>query len=237
MNLIFDVDGTLTESRQHIDELFKIELEGLARENNIYIATGSDYSKTADQLGTDFLENIVSYSFNCAGNSIWNQGKEIYKNEWDMPEEVLAFLKEELDSSTFIHKTGAHFEDRPGMFNFSIVGRNATPHQRAQYQDYDMRTNERRTMASKLNNLFSNKYNMSAQVAGTTGFDIFPKGKDKGQILSFFENVPVSFFGDDTAVGGNDYPLALAITKRNLPEDKVYPVKSPLETRYLLSLL
>ena len=56
MNLIFDVDGTLTESRQHIDELFKIELEGLARENNIYIATGSDYSKTADQLGTDFLE-------------------------------------------------------------------------------------------------------------------------------------------------------------------------------------
>jgi phosphomannomutase len=237
MNLIFDVDGTLTAPREEIDFYFRKELEFYATDHNIYLATGSDYSKTIEQLGQDFVENFVIYSFNCSGNSIWHRGSEVYRNEWDLPEECYSWLKQEITKSPFKVKTGNHIEKRPGMVNFTVLGRNATWEERAEYVSYDTSVNERKTIASAFNELFSKEYDLSAQVAGSTGFDIYPTGRDKSQILQYFKKVPVKFFGDDTAPGGNDYSLALAIEERSLPGDKVFKVNSPIETRYLLTLL
>jgi len=237
MNLIFDVDGTLTQPRQVIDFYFRKELEFYATDHNIYLATGSDFSKTVEQLGQNFIEYFVAYSFNCSGNSIWHKGKEIYRNEWKLPEECYSWLEEQLAKSKFKIKTGNHIEARPGMVNFTVLGRNATWEQRAKYTSYDSNTKERKNIALTFNELFSKKYSLSAQVAGATGFDIYPNGKDKSQILEFFKDVPVKFFGDDAEPGGNDYSLATAIEKRSLPEDKVFKVSSPIETRYLLTLL
>ena len=56
---------------------------------SIYLATGSDYAKTEEQLDTWFLENIISYSFNCSGNSVWQKGEEVYREDWTPPTEVL----------------------------------------------------------------------------------------------------------------------------------------------------
>lgn len=237
MNLIFDVDGTLTKPRKQIDTSFKKELEFYSESHNIYLATGSDYSKTIEQLGQDFVETFVSYSFNCSGNSIWQKGKEIYRSDWNLPEECYSWLMTQVKDSHFKNKTGNHIESRPGMANFTVLGRNANWDERAEYEAFDKATNERKHIASLFNDLFSEKHSLSAQVAGATGFDIFPEGKDKSQILQFFKEVPVKFFGDDTEPGGNDYSLATAIENRSLEEDKVFRVSSPIETRYLLTLL
>lgn len=237
MNLIFDVDGTLTPARQPIDEYFRMELELISMSENIYLATGSDYSKTVEQLGQDFVENCVAYSFNCSGNSIWHKGKEVYKTDWTLPSEIKTWLTEKLHESKFHIRTGNHIEARPGMVNFTVLGRNATLEERAQYVHYDSMHNERNTIASEFNELFSSSYDVTAQVAGHTGFDIYPKGKDKSQILDWFKDIPVKFFGDDTQPGGNDYPLAQAIKNRNLEGDAVYAVKAPYETRFKLSLI
>ena len=69
-------------------------------------------------------------------------------------------------------KTGWHFDERPGLLNFSIVGRNAKQHQRKQYVEWDNTYNDRKNIATEFNNLFSDKYNVVAQVAGETGMDI-----------------------------------------------------------------
>jgi len=235
--LIFDVDGTLTEPREKIDKFFLEEISGLISNFNIYLATGSDYGKTEEQLDSWFLENIVSYSFNCSGNSIWHKGKEILKQELEIPSEIMDWLTEQLHNSSFEYKTGFHFDKRPGMLNFSIVGRNASTLQRFLYSEYDKKTNERIKLATTFNSLFSDKYKITAQVAGMTGFDIYQEGKDKSQIIKYFDNIPIFFFGDDTQEGGNDFTLAQAIETRNNKEDKVFKVSSPSETRYLLSLL
>lgn len=237
MNLIFDVDGTLTPAREQIDKYFKMELEFIAKSDNIYLATGSDYAKTVEQLGQDFVENSVAYSFNCSGNSIWRQGEEVYRNDWTLYPEIEAWLNKKLHESKFPTRTGNHIEARPGMVNFTVLGRNATMAERAAYMQFDLIHNERVLIAEEFNSIFSEPYEVTAQVAGATGFDIYPKGKDKSQILSWFKDIPVVFFGDDIQPGGNDYSLAQAINTRNLEGDAVYPVTSPFDTRFKLSLL
>ncbi len=237
MNLIFDVDGTLTAPREKIDKYFLRELEGAAQKHNLFLATGSDYPKTIEQLGVDFVENCITYSFNCSGNSIWEKGKEIFHNEWVLPLGPKTWLEKALERSACPEKTGFHFDVRPGMLNFSIVGRNANTEQRARYAQYDFDTQERRQLSAEFNALFSDKFDITSQVAGATGFDIYPIGYDKSQILKYFDDVPIVFFGDDTGPGGNDKPLADAIIKRSMHDDYVVPVSSPIETRYQLSIL
>ena len=47
---IFDVDGTLTEPRQHIDLSFQKEFREWAKNRQLFIATGSDFEKTKQQV-------------------------------------------------------------------------------------------------------------------------------------------------------------------------------------------
>ena len=50
---IFDVDGTLTPSRQTIDSDFASFFKKFCRENSVYLITGSDRNKTIEQVGRE----------------------------------------------------------------------------------------------------------------------------------------------------------------------------------------
>ena len=57
---IFDVDGTLSDSRQLMDPEFKAWfLEFMSREK-VWLVTGSDYEKTLEQLGPEICEHVVT---------------------------------------------------------------------------------------------------------------------------------------------------------------------------------
>ena len=58
MKYIFDVDGTLTPSRQVIDPSFEAFMIKFCCKHDVYLVTGSDRQKTVDQLGLD----TVSYT-------------------------------------------------------------------------------------------------------------------------------------------------------------------------------
>ena len=73
MNYIFDVDGTLTPSRMRIDKEFKEFFLEFIKKNNVYLATGSDYIKTVEQLGTEICESVTK-CYNCCGISVWPNG-------------------------------------------------------------------------------------------------------------------------------------------------------------------
>ena len=171
----------------------------------------------------------VKRSYNCSGNSIWENGIEVERNNWVLGNEARDFLSQELFRSKFDIRTGTHIEDRPGMVNFSVVGRGATTEQRAVYEAYDTAHNERKTIAALFNQKFYTS-GMSAKVAGATGLDIAPIGKDKGQILADFDDVPVYFFGDMMQPGGNDEPLGNAIYNRNNEDDDVILVQDWKDT-------
>lgn len=209
MKWIFDVDGTLTPSRSRIDPEFKEYFLDFISNNEVYLATGSDYPKTVEQLGKEICESVDA-CYNCSGNSVWVKGEETYTSEWKLPELAIYFLNSCLYESSFPLRTGTHIEERPGMVNFSIIGRNCTLEERHEYVLFDTEFDERNTIAKAFNIMFPD---IEAKVGGDTGIDIFPKGKDKSQIADQLKG-PAVFFGDKMMAGGNDLPLAERIIKR-----------------------
>ena len=58
MIYIFDIDGTLTESRQPASKEFLTFFTEWMKGKRIYLVTGSDYPKAQEQLSADILNKI-----------------------------------------------------------------------------------------------------------------------------------------------------------------------------------
>ena len=209
---VFDVDGTLTPSRQMMNQRFENWFEQFATHNAVYLVTGSDREKTIDQIG-ETIYNLALRVYNCSGNDVYEQNRCIRTIPFEMPSELRVLLHNYLETSEFPLRTGNHIEERNGTVNFSIVGRNCTLGERKLYVKYDSSIQERHRMAAEINGRFSD---ITATVGGETGIDIYRKGADKSQILVDFDpNDTIYFFGDRMEPGGNDYPLAKALDFKN----------------------
>ena len=92
---LFDVDGTLTDSRTLIDPDFKEFFLNFIANHNVCIVTGSDYSKTLEQLGEEIMHSVMR-SYQCSGNSIWENGLEVERNNWTLGNEERDCLLNEL---------------------------------------------------------------------------------------------------------------------------------------------
>ena len=202
---IFDVDGTLTPSRGIIDIHFKMFFNTFCLDNDVYLVTGSDKPKTIEQIGEDTYI-LCKRVYQCSGSDVWDGDTNILKSGWTLPDLARTFLISCEYESPFSLRTGNHIEQRSGMVNFSVVGRNANAEQRAKYVEYDTVKNERINIASAFNIMFPD---LQATVGGDTGIDIAPRGADKSQILrDFKEDDTIHFYGDAMFNDGNDKPLA-----------------------------
>ena len=230
---IFDVDGTLTPSRQEIDPDFEKYMIEFSNENDVYLVTGSNREKTIEQIG-DTLFHAAKRVYNCSGSDVYEGDLNVYRDEWDVPEDVEEFLMDELHHSKFPIRTGTHVEKRPGGINFSILGRGqgVVLEERDEYVKWDRTHHERKNMAIKIKNRFPD---LEVQVGGQTGLDISPLGRNKGQILRDFSKEDfIYFYGDMMDEGQNDFPLADAIRKKEL--GFTYHVHSFQHTWDILSL-
>lgn len=202
---IFDVDGTLVDSSLSIDNEFGKFLRNFFINNKCYIVTGASYTTTLRQLGSEIC-NAAEYMINCGGSHIHKKGREIFASQWTLSQSKKRYLENFLRSSQFPYKTGNHFDDRVGMCNFSILGRNTSFKQRKDYVAWDLVTNERAEICKKFNLRFKKEI---ARVAGETGIDISHSEISKAVMLKYLDDVKTAvFFGDKTEKGGNDYPLA-----------------------------
>lgn len=207
---IFDVDGTLTPSRQKIDPEFKEFFKSFMVHNKVWLVTGSDYAKTVEQLGKDITESVVT-CYNCSGNDVWFKGKRVNSKNFSAPKELYNLMEGWLQASPFPLRTGNHIEERTGTINFSIIGRNCNLQQRKLYIKHDLANKERESISLEINMKFPD---ITATVGGETGIDIYNKGADKSQILDDFNNDDkIYFFGDKVSPGGNDWPLAVKLDK------------------------
>ena len=205
---IFDVDGTLTDSRQQIDLSFEAFMIKFCCKNDVYLVTGSDREKTVEQVGLDVYYRAKRV-YNCSGADVYEKDVNVYKSNWTISDEVKKFLQDELDYSQFPIRCGNHIEERPGGINFSILGRGEGVNlaDREEYVKWDRNTGERVLIADRLKNQFPN---LNVQIGGQTGLDI--SDNDKSQILrDFNSDDEIHFFGDMMKEGQNDYPLAVAV--------------------------
>ena len=229
---LFDVDGTLTPSRDVMHPRFKEWFKEFVRQYPVAFVSGSDAEKTIEQVGID-LFNSVAYSFNCAGNEIYKQGNLVYKNEWHPSPELMKYLSYELaDSPWYRTPAGNHVEIRTGMTNFSTIGRNCTQEQREKYYAWDQINHERAGICSRLKHQFPE---LTFEIGGQISIDIFPNGCDKSQVIKHLIGHELDFFGDRMEPGGNDHSLAQAIIDNHL--GRCYNVSNWYETeKELLAL-
>lgn len=202
---LFDVDGTLTPSRQKIDKQFEEYFLDFCAANDVATVSGSDYPKTLEQLRQPICSKLL-YIFSNSGNEVRKQGDLIHQHLITLPHSMRTWFQKQLDNSLFDIRTGKHVEERAGSVNFSIVGRNATASDREAYKQWDTQTNERNKLVTDFTALFPD---FEASCGGETGIDIYEIGKSKSQILQFLPSkYHITFFGDGISPNGNDYTLA-----------------------------
>lgn len=212
MIYVFDVDGTLTPSRDKIDLEFSTWFKSFCNNQQVYLVTGSDRRRTLEQIGEE-IYNKCKGVYQCSGNELWIEDELIRTKNINFPKEVYTALDSILELSYFKIRTGNHLDIRSGQANFSVLGRGATKNQRSLYVDWDTETNERKTIAKLMNAAFGKNFEFT--VAGETGIDITEKGMGKEQILLDFPDDNVIFFGDKIVSYGNDYSLANATQYHN----------------------
>ena len=232
---LFDVDGTLTEPREKIKEQIEdVFMSWIASKNkSVYLVTGSDISKTKEQLGEDLMDACLGV-FTCSGNVFRQEDQIIYSNVFDPGDEFIADLELYLENSQWRSKKGNHIEKRPGMLNFSTVGRNANQNMRKAYARWDKTSLEREDIVAYINDLYPD---LEVSIGGSISVDIYPKGKNKGQVVEKLrelhgDDVEMIFVGDKNKPGGNDWPLAQRL--ETIEGSQWYQVLCPEETRCLI---
>ena len=150
---IFDVDGTLTPSRQPMTEEFQKFFKQWIKKNKFYLVTGSDLPKLQEQMCMYDIE--AEGIFTCCGNQFWlpnpsvpiQSADLIYDNKFKVTRKLNKLLGTILSNSIYPHRYGNHIEDRGSMVNFSIVGRDCTQEQREEFFEWDNEHNERTRIA------------------------------------------------------------------------------------------
>ena len=241
---LFDVDGTLTPAKSKIDPEFARDFYDWQTGKEVYIVSGGSFPRIVDQLGRKITDQMLGV-FSCMGNAYYKKKADIdgysswslvYKNTFTINNKKLFFseLERYVMNSEYHTKTGRHYEERVGMVNFSIVGRNATMDERKEYEEYDKQHKEREQIVEKL----SKKHpEIDFVIGGAVSIDIFNKGNDKGQVINHFsdklQDHRIVFVGDRIPFPGNDYSLAEAT--KHCPNGEAVEVESWKDTAALLN--
>ena len=214
---IFDVDGTLTPSRQPMTKEFQKFFSEWVKKNKFYLVTGSDLPKLQEQMC--YFDIEAEGIFTCCGNEFWRpdphivniSAEQVYRQEFKPPQNLLTYLGHELRKSEYPVRAGNHIEDRGTLLNFSIVGRDCNLEERLLYHQYDTDNKEREKIAKTIRDGWPD---LDAVIGGQISIDIYPKGQDKSQVFGVIEQDRLVqpdeyvFIGDGIQNGGNDYPLA-----------------------------
>lgn len=225
INYVFDVDGTLTPSRLKMDIEFAKFFRSWIKDKNVYLLTGSDHDKTIEQVGVDIWREVTE-SHQCGGNVVFRKSDLIEVSEWKPSKGLLDTCQNLIDISNYPVKAGNHIEQRTGLLNISVVGRNCTQEQRLAYNEWDNEHHEREFICKSLTAMFPE---LEATAGGQISIDIHQFGKNKSQIRRKLDGI-IHFFGDKTEKGGNDYPIASILEE----PDKVFQVDNWEHTYKLL---
>ena len=226
MNYLFDIDGTLTPSRLKIEPNFERFFLDWMEGREVYLVTGSDKDKTIEQVGERIWKNATRCYQSC-GNAVYENGELIDKRDFELTFGLKKLLEDCLSWTSWSDLTYSnHIEERIGLVNFSIIGRNCPQEARIKYYEWDKKTEERKSICQLIEKKFPG---LEASIGGQISIDIYHKGKNKAQVLEEIDG-PITFFGDRCEPGGNDYPIV-----EKLKNGIVYKVKNWKETWEILN--
>jgi len=235
-HFLFDVDGTLTPPTQKMDSSFLMSFLRWMSDKRVFLVAGGNYENIKRQIPASILSRTHGV-FCSMANEFWMGDKQIYKNHWEPDSRLLDFLtiKQQYTSFGLEAKWGEprkNIDIRPGMLNFSIIGRNAGIQERTKYYKWDLKNKERKDIAKSVEMRFPD---LDVRIGGQISLDIYPKGNDKSQASRWVrQNIKgkIVFLGDKCEEGGNDYDIVVDIKKHKC--DNYHNVKNYKETLKIL---
>ena len=216
--IIFDLDGTLTVSKQNLSYDMAELLKKLTRDYLVAVISGGFF----EQYQKQFLSNLKATNeelnrlilLPTSGTTMYkfinNSWQEIYCHEIPKEERarIISILEDTINHFNLKPKKqwGDLIEDRKTQITYSGLGQEASPELKKEWDP----TREKRT---SIVNYIENKIgNYSIGIGGMTSIDITNVGIDKAygikKIEEYFD-IPIErmvFVGDALQEGGNDAP-------------------------------
>jgi len=238
--IVFDLDGTLAESKSSLDAEMSRLLHDLLGIVKVAVISGGDWPQFEKQLLSNLPhdERLVNLSLLPTGGTKFYQ----YSGDWEKlyeedftPEErekIFSSLKESLEKAGYrVAKVwGKVIEDRGSQITFSALGQQAPLEEKNKWDpDYAKRKKIKAILDTSIPEF-------SVRIGGSTSIDITKPGIDKAYGIGKLRDLlhvslkEMIYIGDALFVGGNDYPAEQAGV------DSI-PVKGPDETKRVIQAI
>lgn len=215
--IVFDLDGTLAESKSSLD----LEMSGLLCDllgiTRVAVISGGDWPQFEKQLlpnlPTDERLANLSLLPTCGTKFFRYEGgwKKIYSEDFNAVEKkkIVASITSALAEVGFKQEAawGEVIEDRGSQITFSALGQQAPLEEKL---NWDSDFTKRKRIKTVLDTLIPE---FSVRMGGTTSIDVAKPGIDKAygirklQALLGISLSEMIFLGDALFVGGNDHPV------------------------------
>lgn len=218
--IVFDLDGTLAESKASLDPEMATLLGALLAVVKVAVISGGDWPQFEQQLLSNLThdEHLKDLSLlpTCGTKFYRYTGawKKIYSEDFTVAEKdkIIRSLKQALAVAGYIVTKvwGVAIEDRGSQITFSALGQLAPIEEK---KAWDPDFNKRKRIKALLDELIPE---FSVRLGGTTSVDITKPGIDKAYgIRKLRDTLGVAleemiFIGDALFPGGNDYPVEQA---------------------------
>jgi HAD superfamily hydrolase (TIGR01484 family) len=223
--IAFDLDGTLAESKQHLEAEMAEVLALLAKEKIVVIISGGSFNQFLKQFLGSFNPKEVDVELIYSNLILLpTSGSRRYQydaiiKEWiitdteEMPEvireKVLATIKSYIFTNTYgigpVIEGDEVIEDRVTQISLSALGQHAPLEQKVIWDPDQVK---RQKIKQELEKILPE---VEINIGGSTTLDILPKGFSKAKgLLRLLDGLGMTkedmiFIGDAIFPGGNDY--------------------------------
>lgn len=232
--IVFDLDGTLAESKSALDTQMAALLHDLLGIVKVAVISGGDWPQFEKQLlfnlprddrllNLSLLPTSGTKFFKYSGD--W---KKLYSEDLttDEKEKIISSLRKAVGEAGFQAEKvwGEVIEDRGTQITFSALGQQAPLEEKDKW-DHDFA--KRKKIKAVLDTLIPE---FSVRMGGATSIDVTKPGIDKAYGIRKLRDLlgislaEMIFIGDALFVGGNDYPAEEAGVVS-------IPVRGPNETK------
>jgi phosphomannomutase len=238
--IVFDLDGTLAESKSSLDAEMAGLLDSLLRIVKVSVISGGNWSQFEKQVlakltHDERLKNLFLLP-TCGTRFYKYDGgwKILYSEDFTDEEKkkIFSALRQATGSSDLkAEKTwGELIEDRGSQITFSGLGQQAPLEEK---EKWDPDFSKRKEAKARLDKLIPE---FSVRLGGATSIDVTKQGFDKGYGIRKLRDIlgiailEMLFIGDAVFPGGNDYPAKEA----GAPSIEV---KDPHETKRVVEAI
>jgi HAD superfamily hydrolase (TIGR01484 family) len=214
--IVFDLDGTLAESKSSLDAEMSTLLGNLLGIVKVAVISGGNWPQFEKQVLTNLPghESLKHLSLLPACGTKFYQ----YKSGWSIlysedftaeeKERITGFLKRAIDLSGFASERfwGEPIEDRGSQITFSALGQQAPLEEKRRW---DPDFTKRQKIKAILDTFIPE---FSVHLGGMTSVDVTKPGVDKAYGIRKLRDIlgitiaEMIFIGDALFIGGNDYP-------------------------------